>query len=792
MRKLFSAILVAALLIAGTSALRAAPALAATDMYTDIGGHWAKAAIERWSALGVLKGNDGKFRPDDPISRAELCAVLNRVIKFPATTWNGYTDVAPGKWYYTDVTSLGYQDALLTKSGGVARDGEIFPSEFVTREEAAATISRAFGLPRKNFNGDRKEVFGFSDADKISASLADDILGLVELHIVNGNADGTFAPKGQFTRAQIVTILDNAVDSIADKPGTYSSPLGKRVLVVADDVRFENQDCDYMIIAASACMNGNVTIDSANHKSWPMYGWSAYGAGHTVSWMTSNLSERALKGDSYFRSLKLDETEFAGGFPKQTVVSGFAGGDGTAEKPYLITSQAELDNMRYYMSAKFKDLHFALANDITLSGAFMPLGASFGEYPAGMFSAVFDGNNHTVSGLDINIDGADYASVGFFANLWGGAVENLTVKGRINVKMPNGYTAPVTDEGRAKTGVFVGGIAGDTYSQTTLTNCHAEVDITVTGSPKVIAGGLVGDLLPGSVTKDCSAAGTIRATGPKAQNASFELAVGGLAGRLGGNMENCHSSAKTFSSGGYFSGSAGLVAHVVVSDDSKTRPTIKNCYATGDAHAEGAWFQNDGGGAFGQIKNATVESCFASGNVSVGNYEGAINVAGGFATGAYGGGVIKNCYATGNVTEYGSWQSMIGALTGRLEGEVINSYGVGNCAAYASKGDVKPADGSHIVIGSRRGEGGKVTQTADFREDGIFFVNETTGFGSTTFDEITAAQSREKSAYAARGWNFTDVWTFADGGAYKLPILRGIPLDVQKNLPLPKYLPAGT
>lgn len=44
--------------------------------------HWAKGSIERLAQLGLLKGDEqGNFRPDEPLTRAQLAAVLDRLLK---------------------------------------------------------------------------------------------------------------------------------------------------------------------------------------------------------------------------------------------------------------------------------------------------------------------------------------------------------------------------------------------------------------------------------------------------------------------------------------------------------------------------------------------------------------------------------------------------------------------------------------------------------------------------------------------------------------------------------------
>jgi hypothetical protein len=44
----------------------------AVSTFSDTDGHWAREAIETWSGLGIIQGYDGKFRPDDPITRGDM------------------------------------------------------------------------------------------------------------------------------------------------------------------------------------------------------------------------------------------------------------------------------------------------------------------------------------------------------------------------------------------------------------------------------------------------------------------------------------------------------------------------------------------------------------------------------------------------------------------------------------------------------------------------------------------------------------------------------------------------
>ena len=46
----------------------------------DITGHWAESSIRRAMDMGLMKGYpDGSWKPDQPVTRAELAVILDRL-----------------------------------------------------------------------------------------------------------------------------------------------------------------------------------------------------------------------------------------------------------------------------------------------------------------------------------------------------------------------------------------------------------------------------------------------------------------------------------------------------------------------------------------------------------------------------------------------------------------------------------------------------------------------------------------------------------------------------------------
>ena len=82
-----------------------------TQTFTDIKGHWAEKYIERAAELGWIKGfEDGTFRPDTYITRAQAMTMINRVLnRIPEengdllSSMNVWPDCNPGDWFYLAV-----------------------------------------------------------------------------------------------------------------------------------------------------------------------------------------------------------------------------------------------------------------------------------------------------------------------------------------------------------------------------------------------------------------------------------------------------------------------------------------------------------------------------------------------------------------------------------------------------------------------------------------------------------------------------------------------------------------
>ena len=110
--------------------------------FTDIDGHWAKDAILIMSSLGIVKGyDDGSFCPENKITRAEFATMISRFEKVQKLDMNtNFYDVTEDHWAYDTINYARYMGWI---SG--YDDGSFKPNNPITRAEAITIVNRILG-----------------------------------------------------------------------------------------------------------------------------------------------------------------------------------------------------------------------------------------------------------------------------------------------------------------------------------------------------------------------------------------------------------------------------------------------------------------------------------------------------------------------------------------------------------------------------------------------------------------------------------------------------------------------
>lgn len=168
-------------------------------VFSDIKDHWAEQQILDFINKGYINGyEDGTFRPDNQITRAEFVRILNNAFGFKVKGSEDFIDVNPTDWYYNDVcigVNKGYINGY--------KDGTFRPDAPITREEAAKIVATVL-----NIKGDGN--LNFIDSNQISNWAKDSVDALSDNGVIKGYEDNTFKPQGNVTRAESVQMLSEA------------------------------------------------------------------------------------------------------------------------------------------------------------------------------------------------------------------------------------------------------------------------------------------------------------------------------------------------------------------------------------------------------------------------------------------------------------------------------------------------------------------------------------------------------------------------------------------------------
>jgi hypothetical protein len=197
--------------------------------FTDVDpGSQAGKIIEKWSDAGILLGSQGKFRPKDPITRAEFAIILQRIMKYPVDSSIRFSDVKESDGFYKDI--------LAVAGAGVMQGayGKAYPRDNISRQEAMVMLSRAFGINSSD------GVSAFKDAGEIASYAKAYVAAMTVKGYIKGNAENKFKPKDNLTRVEAVTILDRIIPTLVQTAGTAVVSEMGNVLVNCADVTLSN------------------------------------------------------------------------------------------------------------------------------------------------------------------------------------------------------------------------------------------------------------------------------------------------------------------------------------------------------------------------------------------------------------------------------------------------------------------------------------------------------------------------------------------------------------------------
>lgn len=217
----------------------------------DYENSWAKNEIDYMREKGIIVGYpDGTFRPTNNMSKSEFYKVINGLMGYTEKAEVEFKDVTTADWYYEEVQKGVNAKYILSSETLNARDN-------ITREEVARILSVVFCVEK-----DEAAAEEFTDNALFSEELKGVIGGLKKNGFVNGLPDGSFNPKGEITRAEVVKMLHNISGEIVNVAGTVSKDVKTNLVVNTADVVLKDMTVEGNLYLTEGIGEGDVTLDN--------------------------------------------------------------------------------------------------------------------------------------------------------------------------------------------------------------------------------------------------------------------------------------------------------------------------------------------------------------------------------------------------------------------------------------------------------------------------------------------------------------------------------------------------
>ena len=213
--------------------------------YSDTQNHWAEKEINIMSSNGIISGyTDGTFKPNQNMTRAELITVINRLLGNQKQNDRFVPDINVKDWYYAEIRKA-------IESGFVEgnQEGYVKPNNLITRQEAVVMLQRAL-VPV----GSDVVTTEYNDIDSVSKWASRSFNTFLNKGYIKGYTDNTIKPGKNITRAEVVRVISNIVNTYFSF-GEYTGKSSGTVLVNTADVKLKDFTVNGNLIVAEGAEN---------------------------------------------------------------------------------------------------------------------------------------------------------------------------------------------------------------------------------------------------------------------------------------------------------------------------------------------------------------------------------------------------------------------------------------------------------------------------------------------------------------------------------------------------------
>lgn len=180
--------------------------------FDDTQDHWARQSIDFAVARGLFNGvGEGQFDPDGQMTRAMFATVLARLDGADLSSYgsSGFSDVPSDQWYSRAV-DWAARAGIVNGTG----DGKFSPDEPITREQMAAMMIRYLNYSGFAPHATGGDTPSFTDVDLVSGWARNLMASAIHLGLVKGREDNTIDPWSSATRAECSTVFQRLIEAV--------------------------------------------------------------------------------------------------------------------------------------------------------------------------------------------------------------------------------------------------------------------------------------------------------------------------------------------------------------------------------------------------------------------------------------------------------------------------------------------------------------------------------------------------------------------------------------------------
>ncbi len=184
----------------------------AAASFSDISGNRHESAILKAADEGLILGyEDGTFRPNGSVSRAEFCAMVNRAFGITGYSVMTFPDVSVSDWFFADV-----RDAVTAGYIVGLPDGSFNPGGSITRYECALMLARV-----AKYSG-TSVTLSYLDSSLIPEWAREGVAFAQESGIFSRITAHKFHGDTAMTRAETAEVLTAMLEYLDRMPVYYS------------------------------------------------------------------------------------------------------------------------------------------------------------------------------------------------------------------------------------------------------------------------------------------------------------------------------------------------------------------------------------------------------------------------------------------------------------------------------------------------------------------------------------------------------------------------------------------